>query len=478
MSQPEPNNSSLRGKSRREGKQSLYKPARDERDRSGYPSYRGKNRQQAHVDSAPPTILLKTRANETRSLSPVHQLKPSSSSNSAEPTPRDGFKVPLRKEVESYSAPIPMTAPVKLMNEDLSFQESLHDFLTDNPDFLVIGCVGLQWSGKSSILSHLISSNCKNCIKKTVFSISTSSLQMKGLTGTIGMDAYVTEDRVIWLDCQPLLSPAIAERELASNHSKDIFKENLSKLDSSCIGTLMEVQSLQLLSFLYCVCHILLVVQDSLGDPNLIRLLQTAEMLKPNLANEDSVIDHMPHLVTVYNRAQQSDLVPDMLKQTCKFYKMAFKKSRFQITSDQFLESIHPNEDVNFVFLCVLTTFLALSVDKTEEPDIINRIRRPNLSTCEKSLRKEIKVEKTNHNAGYKAIYTAACLFEDAGRVENDGVDSTELLEEHKCHRYRQWLDQIASCYHAAEAHRHRMRIIIGFDALELGFNVGVPVII
>lgn len=81
------------------------------------------------------------------------------------------------------------------------------------------------------------------------------------------------------------------------------------------------------------------------------RLLQTAEMLKPNLANEDSVIDHMPHLVTVYNRAQPSDLVPQMLKQTYKFYKMAFKKSRLQIASDQFRGHIHIDEDVNFVAL-------------------------------------------------------------------------------------------------------------------------------
>jgi hypothetical protein len=53
-----------------------------------------------------------------------------------------------------------------------------------------------------------------------MFSIATSHLQMKGLTGTIGLDAYVTEDRVIWLDCQPLLSAAIAEREIVANYSK------------------------------------------------------------------------------------------------------------------------------------------------------------------------------------------------------------------------------------------------------------------
>lgn len=160
MSQPEPNNSSVRGKSRRDGgKQSLYKPSRDERDRSGYTSYRGKSRPQSHVDPSPPTILLKTRANETRSLSPVHQLKGSAPPpNVGDQNSREGFKIPMRKDVETPSLSTTMTTPVKLMNEDLIFQDSLHDFLLDNPDFLVIGCVGLQWSGKSSVLSHLASS--------------------------------------------------------------------------------------------------------------------------------------------------------------------------------------------------------------------------------------------------------------------------------------------------------------------------------
>ncbi len=158
MSQPEQNSS--RGKSRREGgKQALYKPGRDERDRSGYTSYRGKNRQTSNVDAAPPTILLKTRANEARSLSPVtHQVKTPSEPR-GESSARDStFKVPpARKDVENV-ATIPMTVPVKLLSEELAFQDSLHDFLGDNPDFLVIGCVGLQWSGKSSVLSHLAAS--------------------------------------------------------------------------------------------------------------------------------------------------------------------------------------------------------------------------------------------------------------------------------------------------------------------------------
>ena len=54
-------------------------------------------------------------------------------------------------------------------------------------------------------------------------------------------------------------------------NQRDSYKENMGKLDPLCIGTSIEVQSLQLLSFLYCICHILIVVQDSLADPFLVR---------------------------------------------------------------------------------------------------------------------------------------------------------------------------------------------------------------
>ena len=109
---------------------------------------------------------------------------------------------------------------------------------------------------------------------------------MKASSASIGIDAFIekTDRRIIWLDCQPLLPAAVAETELASGNSKDF----LASSASSCIGTLMEVQSLQLLSFLYCVCHVIVVVKDSLADPNMIRLLQTAEMLKPNVTADES----------------------------------------------------------------------------------------------------------------------------------------------------------------------------------------------
>ena len=74
--------------------------------------------------------------------------------------------------------------------------------------------------------------SCSNCVMQAVFNISSSSLQMKGETGTIGLDAYVTNDRTIWLDCQPLMSAALAERELSAAHSKYSFSFNTFTLEN------------------------------------------------------------------------------------------------------------------------------------------------------------------------------------------------------------------------------------------------------
>jgi len=336
MSQPEYNRGKL---NKKEGVASSSKMSRfdnekkfKDRDRSKFSAH-SRNRPSA-ADTSQPTILLKARATEARSLSPTPNK-----SQLIEAATKEPFKVPGIKDAPgSIHSPIVMSSPVKLLNQELMFQDSLIENLSDNPDFLVVGCVGLQWSGKSTILSHLASSNCSRCVKQTVFNISSSALQMRGETGTIGLDAYITDDRTIWLDCQPLMSAAIAE--IAITHSKDSYKENMAKLDPLCVGTSIEVQSLQLLSFLYCICHILIVVQDSLADPFLIRLLQTAEMLKPNLASDDSSLDHMPHLVTLYNRGQPSDLVPQMLEQTRTFYQLAFEKSRLH-TSNSLVNNSH-----------------------------------------------------------------------------------------------------------------------------------------
>uniref|UniRef100_A0A8D9AHT8 Protein SMG9 n=1 Tax=Cacopsylla melanoneura TaxID=428564 RepID=A0A8D9AHT8_9HEMI len=99
-----------------------------------------------------PTIILKARDTSSPSLR-----------NKAENVNGPNHTIPKAgstANIQSLLAPYPQmnSAAVKLIDENLEFHTgSLQSFLTEQTDFTVIGVIGLQGSGKSTILSHLVS---------------------------------------------------------------------------------------------------------------------------------------------------------------------------------------------------------------------------------------------------------------------------------------------------------------------------------
>lgn len=54
-------------------------------------------------------------------------------------------------------APLPeMKSSAKLIDDSLTFCDSALEYLTDQTDFIVIGVIGLQGVGKSTLMSHLV----------------------------------------------------------------------------------------------------------------------------------------------------------------------------------------------------------------------------------------------------------------------------------------------------------------------------------
>ena len=88
---------------------------------------------------------------------------------------------------------------------------------------------------------------------------------------TNGIDIYVNARRIILLDCQPLLSASVMDRTIQvskiiwASYSKcstcyfQLEKKNTSEFTT--IENTMEVQSLQMIGFLFSVCHTVLFVQ-------------------------------------------------------------------------------------------------------------------------------------------------------------------------------------------------------------------------
>jgi len=106
---------------------------------------------------------------------------------------------------------------------------------------------------------------------------------------TCGVDLWVSPQRLLLLDTQPLLSLSITAHDTCSSGSTSMMP--LAKRGSGTIGMTSacpssaatdmglltvpevssEIQSLQLAAFILSVCHVVIMVQDWFFDPNILR---------------------------------------------------------------------------------------------------------------------------------------------------------------------------------------------------------------
>lgn len=99
--------------------------------------------------------------------------------------------------------------------------------------------------------------------RPNLFTTTTSEYLETTQNCTSGIDAYITKNRVILLDCQPILSSSVAYSTTQKRMSQSI--------DPSGLLVDNEMISLQLAAFLLSVCHVVLLVQDWFFDPNIFK---------------------------------------------------------------------------------------------------------------------------------------------------------------------------------------------------------------
>lgn len=190
------------------------------------------------------------------------------------------------------------------------------DFLLDNHDFLVVGIIGQQGVGKSSLMSLLGGNSWRD--KRFHFRPQGFEAKEKGVHMTNGVEMFITSERLILLDTQPVMSLSILD-ELVSNDRERRHGTGGGAPDLVSGVSLHNVQSIQLCSWLLSVCHVVLVLHDQAPDLNLIKLIQTAEMLKPQTAAPDGTdnTDFSPQVVSIMNRATR-DLYQPSNFQACE----------------------------------------------------------------------------------------------------------------------------------------------------------------
>ncbi|XP_041032720.1 protein SMG9 isoform X4 [Carcharodon carcharias] len=219
--------------------------------------------------SQAPAASGKTEKEFQRPTQPVYQIQnrgmaPSAPSSNVDPVIGQAKLHPPER----------MKHAIKLVDDQMNWCDSAMEYLLDQTDVLVIGIIGLQGTGKSTIMSLLSSNTPEEDQRSYVFRAQTQEIKERGGNQTNGIDFFITQERIIFLDTQPILSPAVLDHLI--NNDRKLPPEY------SLPHTYVEMQSLQMAAFLFTVCHAVLLVQDWFTDLNLYRFLQTAEMLKPS----------------------------------------------------------------------------------------------------------------------------------------------------------------------------------------------------
>lgn len=221
-----------------------------------------------------------------------------------------------------------MKGSVKLMDEALQWCDQTFEFLQDQCEFLVVGVIGLQSTGKSTIMSLLAGSQGFKTSRSGVFKPQSKEQHELGEHCTRGIDIFVTNHRLILLDVQPMLSASVMDHMIQFEKK---FPSEYSSTENA-----LEIQSLQIAAFMLTVCHTVILVQDWFTDPNLLRFVQTAEMLRPSalLPSQDGGSDYRteycPHLVLVHNKCSPVDFEPSKVRLIQQTYSLMFDKSKLK----------------------------------------------------------------------------------------------------------------------------------------------------
>ncbi|KAI8772805.1 protein SMG9 [Biomphalaria glabrata] len=232
--------------------------------------------------------------------------------------------------------PLEKQVKIKLIDDSFQWCESGVDLMLEQTDFLVVGAIGLQGCGKSTLLSLLAGNTHQDAYRNYFFFPQTKEAKEECLFQTSGIDMFVTSERVILLDTQPLLSASMMDCLLRYERK---FPSEYTSLQN-----FIEMQSMQLLTFLLSVCNIILIADDWFIDINFLRLIQDAEMLKPSTqppsatadnisSSKEDTLDFYPTVIFVHNKATREDFTPDTYFSMQQILHKIFISSKLKIHS-------------------------------------------------------------------------------------------------------------------------------------------------
>nr|XP_020464140.1 protein SMG9 [Monopterus albus] len=105
--------------------------------------------------------------------------------------------------------PEKMKHSIKLVDDQMNWCDSAMEYLRDQTDMLVVGVIGLQGTGKSTIMSLLSANTPEEDQRNYVFRAQTQEIKERGGNQSTGIDFFITQERVIFLDTQVRMNQCV-----------------------------------------------------------------------------------------------------------------------------------------------------------------------------------------------------------------------------------------------------------------------------
>ncbi|KAH8554431.1 hypothetical protein BGW37DRAFT_484814 [Umbelopsis sp. PMI_123] len=267
------------------------------------------------VAAAPKAILQAPVILERRDAKPSlqHDRNPPLSSRS-----KTEDTYPMQEDT-SNSTPF-----VKIMDSFESFRiDAALRALTDYPGHFVVGVVGKQGVGKSTILSAFAEDPENTFI--------TTPADKPFDHQTTGIDMYVTAERIILLDTQPVLSWSVLEHTL-----------RYGSLDGLPADIWRDLKSLHNIMFLLAISDVVLVVSEGADtDFEMIRCLKRADMLKNGIPEFPLIpleklgltrpeINVQPQIVFVNNKCPELEFCQQVYDRNTMMLKSMLSDSKLE----------------------------------------------------------------------------------------------------------------------------------------------------
>lgn len=250
---------------------------------------------------------------------------------------------------DAEAALVTMKRPVTIITDYYQINNQALEYMNEtNAAFFVVGVIGTQGVGKSTILNilgakQLNVDNIEEMLAQPTNSIfkmrNSNEATFSNMPVTEGVQMYITKDRTILLDCSPVF---------CNPYKKDIV--------------LNEIDDLKMMMFLLTVCQTLIVVEEGTSlNLSLIRLIQNAEKMKLDYDREPNDF-YTPNLLFVKNKCTNRDFLASKKASVNLLYKYLFKNSKLKIGTDIYFDSSVTNakslknRKANVVYLPLIDT--------------------------------------------------------------------------------------------------------------------------